>query len=121
MMIQAQYISLTQTMDKGPSQSPSIPWGTTIKINRVELSGIHQALKSERSQSTRNLDIYTDSGCSLSLFLRTLNSPWTLRDSKHLNLNDILTELREENSHTSIKSGHILESTGTRGRTMERP
>ena len=85
--------------------------GTTITINRAELSGIHQALKSGRSQSATSLDIYTDSGCSLSLILRTLNSPWTLRDSKHLHLlHDILAELRERAEGGKLTHFHKVRS-----------
>ena len=69
--------------------------GPTLTINRAELSGIHQALLSEHSSTAQTLHVYTDSSCSLYLIQRILNSPWTVRDSKHfLLLNDILDALR---------------------------
>ena len=64
--------------------------GVTLTINRAELSGINQALQSEHSVGAQTLHIYTDSGCSLHLITRILNTPWTVRDSKH---HELLTNI----------------------------
>ena len=78
--------------------------GPTLTINRAELSGIHQAIVHSESASSHALHIYTDSSCSLHLLTRIINSPWTLRDSKHfLLLNEILEALKsraERGTHT---------------------
>ena len=64
--------------------------GVTLTINRAELSGINQALQSKHTEDAQTLHIYTDSGCSLHLIKRILNSPWTVRDSKH---HELLTNI----------------------------
>jgi ribonuclease HI len=85
--------------------------GPTLTINRAELSGIHQALIHEGSQLAETLHIYTDSLCSLSLIQRIINTPWTLRDSKHLFLlNDILNTLRSRSENGQRTCFHKVKS-----------
>ena len=85
--------------------------GPTLTINRAELSGIHQALIHEASELADTLHIYTDSLCSLSLIQRIINTPWTLRDSKHLFLlNDILNTLKKRSENGRRTCFHKVKS-----------
>jgi len=68
--------------------------GPTNTITRAELSAIHIAL-TQVSDNSEDIHLYTDSACSIHMIRRILDSPWTLRESKHLQLlNSILDALR---------------------------
>jgi ribonuclease HI len=70
--------------------------GPTNTINRAELSAIHIALTHEGvAEEGEDIHLYTDSMCSIHMIRRILDSPWTLRESKHFQLlNNILDALR---------------------------
>jgi len=77
----------------------------TNTITRAEISAIHQAI-TYTLDCNEPLHIYTDSLYAIHMIRRILDSPWTLRESKHYHLlNKILDALltkAERDDHTYI-------------------
>ena len=79
----------------------------TNTINRAELSAILHALTHhEVGDPWEELHIYTDSLCSIYMIRRILDTPWTLRESKHYDLLrrilDALHTRAQAGGHTHI-------------------
>ena len=96
----------------------------TNTITRAELSAILTALTHPDVGSLNEaLHIYTDSLCSIHMIRRILNSPWTLKESKHYDLlSNIVhalwtraeqgghTHIYKVKSHSGIKSNDIVDA-----------